>query len=351
MNIAHSKPFLGKAELAAVHTVVSSGQLAQGAMVERLETNLAKSSGHRYGIAVSSGTAALYCALRGLGVGPGHDVVIPTYVCTALLNAVTMAGARPVLSDVDPVTGNLTPELVKQKLTKNTKAVIVPHLFGRPADISAIERLGVPVIEDCAQCVGARIEKKTVGGLSAVAVFSFYATKMIAAGEGGMVATSDRGMRERVIALREYDKRETWAPSFNFKLSDLHAALALTQLKKLPEMIRLRSAAAQGYRTAFSGHAGIMLPLEEAGVEPVYYRFVVRCTKETYPLIKTLQKSGIGCGKPVFKPLHCYLKKSGFPNANQLQESSLSLPMHPGLSPKDVKFVAGRVLKHFGGRV
>jgi perosamine synthetase len=350
MNIAHSKPYLGKEECAAVRAVVLSGQLSQGAMVERLETDLAEFASHRYGIAVSSGTAALYCALRGLGVGPGHDVIIPTYVCTALLNAVIMAGARPVLSDVDPITGNLTPELVKQKLTKNTKAVIVPHMFGYPAPVPAIERLGVPVIEDCAQCVGARIGQKAVGGLSAVAVFSFYATKMIAAGEGGMVVTSDRGVRERIIALREYDKRETWAPSFNFKLSDLHAALALTQVKKLPEMVRLRRLAAQGHRKALSGHAGIVLPQEDAGVEPVYYRFVVGCARETGPLIKALQKAGIGCGKPVFKPLHCYLKKSGFPNADRLQESSLSLPMYPGLSQKDVELVAQLVLKHSGWR-
>jgi perosamine synthetase len=221
-------------------------------------------------------------------------------------------------------------------------------MFGYPASVGAIERLGVPVIEDCAQCVGARIGRKPVGSLSTVAVFSFYATKMIAAGEGGMVATSDRGVRERIIALREYDRRETWTPSFNFKLSDLHAALALVQLKKLPEMVRLRGAAAQGYRAAFSGHTGIQLPPRERGVEPVYYRFVVRCAKETSPLIEILQKAGIGCGKPVFKPLHRYLKKSGFPNADRLQESSLSLPMHPGLSPKDVAFVARRVLKHSG---
>jgi perosamine synthetase len=348
MNIAHSKPYLGKEELAAAGAVILSGQLAQGEMVERLETALAKFAGHRYGVAVSSGTAALYCALRGLGVGQGHEVIIPTYVCTALLNAVIMAGARPALSDVDPVTGNLTPELVKQKLTKNTKAVIVPHIFGYPAAIPEIERLGVPVIEDCAQCVGARIGRKAVGGLSAVAIFSFYATKMIAAGEGGMVATSDRGVRDRIIALREYDKRETWAPSFNFKLSDLHAVLALAQLKKLPEMVRLRSAAAQGYRAAFSGHDGILQPPQERGVEPVYYRFVVRCAKETGPLIETLQKTGIGCGKPVFKPLHRYVRKPGFPNADRLQESSLSLPMHPALSPKDVEFVARQVLKHSG---
>jgi perosamine synthetase len=348
MTIAHSKPYLGKEELDAARAVVLSGQLAQGALVERLETDLAKFAGHRYGVALSSGTAALYCALRGLGAGPGDDVVIPAYVCAALLNAVVMAGARPVLSDVDPITGNLTPELVKRRLTKKTKAIIVPHMFGYPAPVPAIGRLGVPVIEDCAQCVGARIGGKSVGALSTIAIFSFYATKMIAAGEGGMVATSDRGVKERIIGLREYDKRESWTPSFNFKLSDLHASLALAQLKKLSEMVRLRRAIAQGYRTAFSGQGGIQLPPMERGVEPVYYRFVVRLTRAIGPVIKALREKAIECGTPVYKPLHRYLKQPGFPNADALQKSSLSLPMHPGLSKKDVEFAARQVLNLTG---
>ncbi|MBN1129588.1 MAG: DegT/DnrJ/EryC1/StrS family aminotransferase [Chitinispirillaceae bacterium] len=351
MHIAHSKPYLTKEELAAARSVILSGQLAQGPLVERLEKDLAAFVGRRYGSAVSSGTAALYCALRALGAGPGRDVIIPTYVCAALLNAVVMCGARPVLADVDPYTGNLTPALVKQRLTKKTTAVIVPHMFGFPADAAAIERLGVPVIEDCAQCLGTTSRGKKVGGLSAVSVCSFYATKLVAGGEGGMVVTSDAAIRKAVVTLREYDKRDAYIPAFNFKLSDLHAALALAQLRKLPEMVRLRREAAARYRILLGGRAGEILPPQEArDEEPVYYRFVVTCAVETGPIVKKLRGRGIECGKPVYAPLHRYLKKPGYPNADRLQKTSLSLPMHPGLTAQEVAFVARQVLKQTGRR-
>ncbi|MBN2038026.1 MAG: DegT/DnrJ/EryC1/StrS family aminotransferase [Chitinispirillaceae bacterium] len=347
MNIAHSRPFVGQEEIAAVRRVVASRQLAQGPRVERLEQQLSQSVGHRYGVAVSSGTAALYGALRGLGVASGSEVVIPSYVCTALLNAVLMAGARPVLADVDPATGNCSPSTVRPCLTRKTGAVIVPHMFGCPADAVAIEQLGVPVIEDCAQCVGATINKKKIGSLSTVSIFSFYATKLIAGGEGGMVATSDRRLRDRIIGLREYDKRDRFVPAFNFKLSDVHAALAAVQLARLPEMLQRRRAIARAYMAYFCVQSGaLQLPPQE---QAVYYRFVVRLPFETVPVIRRLRKDGIECGKPVYKPLHRILKKKGFPGTEQLQKTSLSLPIHPGLSKREVAFVARKVLQYSRG--
>jgi perosamine synthetase len=347
MNIAHSRPHVGQEEIAAVRRVIASRQLAQGPWVKRLEQQLSQTAGHRYGAAVSSGTAALYCALRGLGIGPGSSVIVPSYVCTALLNAVLMAGAKPLLVDVDPETGNLTASYVKKRMVRNTRAVIVPHMFGYPADAAAIENLGVPVIEDCAQCLGARINDREVGSLSTVSIFSFYATKLIAAGEGGMVATSDHRLRDRIIALREYDKRGRFFPAFNFKLSDVHAALAAVQVTRLPEMLRRRRAVARVYMNYFNGHSGaLQLPPQE---QAVYYRFVVRLPFETFPLIRKLRKDGIECGKPVYKPLHRFLKKTGFPNTELLQKTSLSLPIHPGLSQGEVAFVAKKVIQYGGG--
>jgi perosamine synthetase len=343
MRIKHSKPYLGKEELAAAGSVLMSGHLAQGETVARLESGLSALVGHAHGAAVSSGTAALFCALRGLGVGLGDEVIIPTYVCTALLNAVTMTGADVRLADVDPETGNLTPYSVDRKLTKKTIAVIVPHMFGFPADAAGIECLGVPVIEDCAQCVGERVLKRPVGGLTSVSIFSFYATKLIAGGEGGMVATSEKKIRDRVIALREYDKRDTWTPSFNFKLSELHAALALAQLKKLPEMLRLRKAVADAYRAALAGRAGALcLPPED---QDVFYRFVVRVPRAIGKVIKAMREKGIECGSPVYKPLHRYLKQPGFPGAERIHNTAISLPFHPALSEKEIAFVVKELLK------
>jgi perosamine synthetase len=346
IRIAHSKPFVGQAEKLAVSRVIASGRLAQGPQVARLEKELAAKVGHGYGIAVSSGTAALYCALKALKVDRTSDVIIPSYVCTALLNAVTMAGGRPVLADADPFTGNLTADAVKKRLTGKCRAVIVPHLFGYPADVAAIERLGVPVIEDCAQCVGAKMGGMSVGALSAISIFSFYATKLNAAGEGGMVATSDTRVRDRVIALREYDNRDTYSPAFNFKLSDVHAAIARVQLEKLPAMIRRRRLLAEVYRRELAGCGRfVQLPDAEPGVDPVYSRFVVTVAGNLDRVIQKLRRAGIECGRPVYKPLHRYLGLRGFPNTDSLQETALSLPIYPSMSSNDAAYVAGRLKK------
>jgi perosamine synthetase len=167
-----------------------------------------------------------------------------------------------------------------------------------------------------------------------------------------MVATSDRRIAQRVVALREYDNREHYVPAFNFKLSDLHAALALAQLAKLPKMVRLRREAARTYRTLLNGYSrALQLPTEGPGVKPVYFRFVVRGAVDAGTVIRALREKGIECGKPVFKPLHRYLKQTGFPGADLLQKSSLSLPLYPGLTKKEIAVVARQVVQQMRGRV
>jgi dTDP-4-amino-4,6-dideoxygalactose transaminase len=342
--IPHFRPSLDKREIAAVAQVIASGRLAEGPQVEALEAELAATVGQRFGIATSSGTAALYLALQGLGIKSGDRVVIPSYVCTALLNAVALTGATAVLADVDPLCGNLTPETVKKALTGRVRAVIVPHLFGQPADAVAIERLGVPVVEDCAQCVGATINGRKAGGQTTLAIFSFYATKVLAAGEGGLIASSDRTMARRIMDLREYDNRETWQPRFNLKLSDLHAAIARVQLTKLPGFIRRRRANAKRYSREFADFpAAISLPLPPDGIEPIYFRYVVRAHEGASRLIKKMQKHGITCARPIFKPLHQYLGKSGFPGSEAIFHQAVSLPCYPALSPAEVDRITAAV--------
>ena len=351
--IPHSLPFVGKKELNACARVLARKQLSQSSEVAELERELAGIAGHRYGAAVSSGTAALYLALRSLGITEKDAVVIPSYSCTALLNAVNFIGASPLLADVDPDSGNLTPQTVKKVLRKKTGAIIVPHLFGYPADVAGIGRLGIPVIEDCAQCIGARINGRKVGSLSQLSIFSFYATKLIGAGEGGMVASSDTKIIERVMALREYDNRETYTPGFNFKLSEIQAAIARAQLEKLPAMIKKRRALAGHYQTSLQ-HLGplIRLPFSpKAGiVSPVFFRFVVRCGsgKMRDTIIKKMDAKGIGCRKPVFLPLHRYLGIRGFTGTDALYDRALSLPIHPDLGKKDIEYIVHHLIKAAG---
>jgi dTDP-4-amino-4,6-dideoxygalactose transaminase len=340
--IAHSRPFVGRREKRAVNEVISSLQLAAGEQVRSLEKELSTFVGHDYGVAVSSGTAAIYLALKALGVKKGDAVIIPSYVCTALLNAVLHADAIPVLCDVDPATGNMGVQNVKKVLRKNTRVIIVPHMFGYPASAAGIAALGVPVIEDCAQCVGATIGNRRVGSMSQVSIFSFYANKLIAAGEGGMVATSDKKIAQKIIESREYDNREIYTQSFNFKLSDVHAAIARQQLEKLPMMIKKRRSTARRYCDAFSGMSPmIKTPVEEKGINPVYFRFVEQVASGPMrdAIIKKMDKAGIVCRRPVFKPLHQYLNKSGFPGTEDIFLKALSLPVWPGLTREQVNRV------------
>jgi perosamine synthetase len=340
--IPHSRPFIAQAEKNACCRVFASGQLSEGTEVLRLERELSGFVGHKYGIAVSSGTAALYLALKALGVGKGDSVIIPSYVCTALLNAVLLAGAEPSVCDVDPCTGNMGLEHAKKVLRRNTRAAIVPHLFGQPADARAIERgLGVPVVEDCAQCVGTTIGNEKVGSLTRISIFSFYATKLICAGEGGMVATSDKRLAEKIRDLREYDNRDTYIPAFNFKLSDIHAAIARAQLEKLPAAIRLRRKTARAYAGMLDGASSIKhLPEFNTQAPSVFFRFVAHISKNVDSILKTTESAGVACRKPIYKPLHQYLKKTGFPGTDEIYRQAISLPIYPGLTNRQVEYVA-----------
>jgi perosamine synthetase len=347
MKIPHSKPFLGNAEKIACARVIASGQLSEGSEVLRLEKELSGFVGHQFGVAVSSGTAALYLALKALDVGRGDSVIIPSYVCTAILNAVLMAGAKPLLSDVDPFSGNMSLGHAKKAIRRGTKAAIVPHLFGTPANAYAIELgLGIPVIEDCAQCVGVSIGKKNVGSLTTIAIFSFYATKLLCAGEGGMIAMSDKRLAAKIMSLREYDNCDAYIPTFNFKLSDVHAAIARAQLKKLPAAIRRRRELADIYTRLLSGCPSILrFPHQEGHARSAFFRFVMLIKNNVVNTIASIEKTGVSCRRPIFKPLHHYLNKNGFSGTDHIYTQAISLPIYPGLADEQVKYIVEKFLR------
>ena len=338
--VPHSRPFLDKREKKAVTQTISSGQLSQGNQVAALERKIRSYVGHNHGIAVSSGTSALYLTLRAMKIGKGDHVIIPSYVCTALLNAVMFAGATPVLSDVDPQSGNITVFQIKKIKKKRIRAVIVPHLFGNPVDIMEVEALGIPVIEDCAQCIGTSLNGKRIGGLSTVSIFSFYTTKVLAAGEGGLIATSDKTIAERLMDLREYDNCDDYTPRFNFKLSDLHAAVAVQQFSKLKEMVTKRRAIAYEYLKSIvplSPHIRTMP--SDLLRNSIFYRFIVQFETGAEKLINIMKKKGVHCSRPVYKPLHHYLNKKGFQNTDTMYHHAVSIPCYPSLTIKEREYI------------
>ena len=334
--IPHSRPSLGREEREAIEEVLNSGQIAQGKKAAEFERNFANLVGRRYAVAVSSGTAALELSLRALKIGAGDEVVFPSYTCVSLLHAVEAVGALPVLADIDLEDLNLSVPEAKKKLRKKTKGLIVPHAFGRPARMGEFEKLGVPVIEDGTQALGARITGKKVGSFGALSVFSFYATKMITTGEGGMVVTDSRPIAETLRDLRDYDKKEFHLFRTNSKMTDLEAAMGIEQAKKLPRFIERRRAIARRYREALQKSSAI-LPAEDAERDHVYYRFVIRVPKEAQHWLNRLQARGVDAKEPVFKAVHESLRESDsrFPASTQAMQECLSLPIYPSLTEEE----------------
>ena len=244
----------------AIATVVRSGQLCLGACVQQFERGMAAFVGVSGGVAVSSGTAALELALRALGVGPGDEVILPSYVCAAPWLATVRVGAEPRVVDIDPTTYAIDPGRASKLLSARTKAIIVPHPFGLPADLTKLQTLGIPLIEDCAQTLGATEAGRPVGSVGVMAICSFYATKLLCVGEGGMVLSQDSALLEKCRALRDYDEAPSLdAAAYNYKMTDVQAALGLSQLARFRSFLDRRATIASAYQAALA-RTGLVLP-------------------------------------------------------------------------------------------
>ncbi len=351
--IPHSRPAIDQEDLRATAEVLRSGQISQGPWVKRFERGMAGFFSLQGGVAVSSGTAALELALRALRIGAGDEVIMPSYVCPAPWLATQRVGAEARLVDIDLNTFNIDPLAACQVVTNKTRAIIVPHLFGLPADLTALERIGIPLIEDCAQTLGMSEQGRSVGTVGRLTVCSFYATKLLCAGEGGMVLSNEGALLERVRLLREYDGAATLDPSsFNLKLTDLQAALGLSQLTRLSAFHERRRFLAAGYREALASTSAVCpsLPL---GRTHGYNRFVIMLPHvQTDPeglmsLVSRLEQQGIHCRKPVFRPLHRYLDQSGFPNSDEADRTALSIPLYPDLTDDEVRQIQQSLVQVF----
>ncbi|MBI2204635.1 MAG: DegT/DnrJ/EryC1/StrS aminotransferase family protein [Candidatus Rokubacteria bacterium] len=315
---------------------MAGGQVAQGPEVAAFERALARRFGTPAAAAVSSGTAALQLALRAVGVGPADEVIIPTYVCDALWHAVMQVNATPVLADADPVTLSLAPDDAKRRLTRRTRCLVVPHAFGRPVDMPAFTALGVSVVEDCAQTISPSDATSPVGSLGTIAIGSFYATKLLTTGEGGVVAGPE-ALVAQARGARDYDEQPDLVPRGNFKLTDMQAALGLAQLERLDGFLARRRAIAARYRAALQD-SPCRLPDDSPG--HVYHRFVVAVTRPVADVLSALHARGVVARRPVFRPLHRALGIGGYPEADRLWDASLSLPCYPTLTDDDVDRVA-----------
>lgn len=308
--------------------------IGQGPVVQRFEQTFAGLHDAAGAVATNSGTAALHLGLLGLGVQEGDEVVTPSYVCTAVLNAIRYVGATPVLADSNVDTFNIDCTDVVSKLTRRTRAIIVPHMFGNPADIHQLTRIGVPIVEDCAQSLGASVGDSVVGSFGDLAIFSFHATKMITTGGGGMIVAKDRSLLNRIRDLRDYDEKDDYHLRYNYQLNDLAASIGLRQLKRLSGFISRRQSLASRFAGSLQ-RSDVHLPHQASG--GVYYRYVVR-TARLDALMSSLEDSGIQARRPVFKPLHHYIG-GNLPGCDRIYRTALSIPLYPALTDVDVESI------------
>ena len=337
--IPHSRPTLGEGDLQAVAEVLKSGLVAQGDKVAAFEQAMATMLRVKGGVASSSGTAALHLALLAFNVGEGDEVLLPTYACSALLHAVRAVRAIPRFVDSDPLTFNIDPDAARKACSPRAKALIAVHSFGLPADLDALKGLGLPLIEASAQALGALYRGRPVGSVGDATVFSFYATKLITTGEGGMLLSND----ERILAvardLRECDQKGDDRTRFNYKMTDLQASLGLAQLEQLPRFLERRHAIASWYQERLQA-LPLHLPLAPPDRVPVYYRYVVKGLLPADAYLARLQALGVEARRPVFQPLHRYLGLEGFPGADEAWEKAISLPLYPSLSDGEIERIA-----------
>lgn len=258
--------------------------------------------------------------------------------------------AQPVIADISLTDYNLSIADVQRKINRKTKTIILPHMFGSPADITLFLKLPVPVIEDCAQVLGAKLFKKAAGSFGAASIFSFYATKLITCGEGGMVASDDRRIIEKVKDIRSCDKKNDLNKRFNYKLSDFQGAMGSVQLNRLKRFIQTRKHIAQQYDRAFSNLSGLIIPRRHFSREHIYYRYVVRTSKDVDACIAQYHKNNIEASKPVSIPLHALmgLSPEEFPHTETAWKQSLSLPIYLSLQSRDVKKIIHSTKKILG---
>ena len=339
--IPHSRPTLGEKEIKAVAAVIQSGHIAEGAAVARFEKAFAQKMGVKYAVATSSGTAALHLTLMAMGIGPDAEVIIPSYVCAALLHAIRYVGAKPVAAEINPVSFNIDSDDVHKRMTSKTKAIIVPHLFGLAADMDRLLKLDVPIIEDCAQAAGGTYHQRMLGTFGEAAIFSFYATKVLTTGEGGMVTSNSFEIIEQIRDLKAYDQKEADTIRYNYKMTDVQAALGEVQLSRLGDFIERRRKVARRYFKAFESYH-LRLPAENP--EHIYYRFVIDLGANCDSFLKELALKGIGCARPIFLPIHRHLKLDGFPVTDKIWKTSLSIPIYPSLTDGEIRRIVAEFI-------
>jgi len=353
MKIPISKPAIDDREIERVVEVLKSGMLAQGEVVEEFERSFAEYIGVEHAIAVCNGTIALDLVLKALGIKGGDEVITTPFTFIATSNSVLYQGAKPVFADIDEKTYNINPDEVLEKITAKTKAVIGVHLFGHPFDVKPLmeicEDYNLVLIEDAAQAHGAEYNGKKVGSFG-IGCFSFYPTKNMTTGEGGMITTNDANIADKIRLLRNHGDKGKYDHvmlGYNYRMTNIQAAIGTEQLRKLDALNKKRRENAE-YLTNNIKANGLIKPFERKNVKHVYHQYVIRVKR--FPMsrdefMQYLTNREIGCAihypKPIYKQ-KLYKKlgyKASCPIAEEVAKEVLSIPVHPSLSEEELKYI------------
>lgn len=360
-----AKPHITKREKQLVLEVLNSGNLSLGPKYKEFENKFAKRIGTRYACAVSSGTAGLHLAMIAAGIGPGDEIITSPFSFVASANCILYVGAKPVFVDIDPVTYNMDPLKIEEKITPKTKAILVVHIFGQAVDMSQISKIAkkydLKIIEDACESICAKHGSKNVGTFGESAVFAFYPNKQMTTGEGGMLVTNDKKIYSLCSSLRNQGRSENmqWLDhkylGYNYRMDEMSAALGLAQLEKLDYMIGQRRKIANLYNKYLSNYAEIVeAPKVAKGNVHTWFVYVIRVKNlrvKRDKAISELAASGIST-KPYLPSIHLFdfykkrfkYKKGDFPVSEMVSNSSLALPFYIGLKKNDIKHISNKVI-------
>ncbi len=345
-----AKPLIGEEEQRAVMDALTSGMIACGPRVEEFEKLFANFVETKYAIATTSGTTALHLALASLGIKNDDEVIVPAFTFIASANSVLLCNATPVFCDVNPKTFNIDVEKIESLITDKTRAVMPVHLYGQPADMKPIieiaEKHNLYIVGDAAQAHGAKYNDKMIGSYGDMECFSFYPTKNMTTGEGGIITTNNEELAERLYSLRNHGREKTkWGYEhgrlgYNYRMTDVGAAIGVEQLKKLPSFNNSRRNNAKFLDENLAGIDGVETPFVLDNAWHVYHQYTIIC-RDRSSIIESLKKNEVGFGIYYPKPLHFFdhLKKyshNDLINSEKLAETVLSLPVHPALTNEDL---------------
>jgi len=369
-DIPLSKPDISEDEINAVVETLRSGRLALGPRLVEFEELVAQRAGRQHGVGVSSGTAGLHLAMLAHGIGPGDEVITTPFSFVASANCILYAGATPVFVDIDPRTLNMDPQRVRDAVTPRTKAIVAVEAFGNPAHMDEYrqiaEKYELILIEDCCEALGGSAKGTPCGGFGRVGVFGFYPNKQITTGEGGMIVTDDDRVADACRSLRNQGRAMSKQTSssmgaswlmhervgFNFRMSEINAALGVAQMRRLDALLEDRSRVASAYNRALMGASDLVLPTVEPNTTMSWFVYVVRLSdeytrEERDRVLEGMRRHEIGVSD-YFPCIHLQppyrqqfgFKEGDFPIAERVSGRTIALPFHGGLSEREISLVA-----------